>query len=177
MNITDNDVKNIKEYFLTLNNQPLNSDDFTLSREVLYWFPPAYKLTDGIGINTLQDLPLSWFIKMKTLLQYGEWYVCERVYNHEVKTLTERQDLSSLKNIKLRGSNWHLDHIVPICKGGKYKIPPAMIANIANLKIMSTAENKNKSGNNISKNEKNKLDERLKSIKKPISTEKILGKK
>lgn len=66
-------------------------------------------------------------------------------YRDFVKELTEQQDLSSLKNIEIRSFENQLDHIVPIYQGYKHNVPPEIIANVKNLRIIPKKENSLKS--------------------------------
>jgi len=62
-------------------------------------------------------------------------------YKKRVKELTEQQDLSSIKNIEIRSFENQLDHIVPIYQGYKHNVPPEIIADVKNLRIIPKKEN------------------------------------
>jgi hypothetical protein len=61
-------------------------------------------------------------------------------YYKEVWRITER-NASKIKNIGLRGSDYHLDHIIPISYGFKHTIKPTVIGGVKNLRIITRMEN------------------------------------
>lgn len=65
----------------------------------------------------------------------------KKAYYSEVWQLTEANDLAALPGYAERGQHMHLDHIVPISYGYKNSIPPAVIADIKNLRFISKKQN------------------------------------
>lgn len=50
-----------------------------------------------------------------------------------------------LPGIEKRGwHSWHIDHVVPIAYGFRNSIPPEVIADISNLRMMPAEENRKK---------------------------------
>jgi hypothetical protein len=72
----------------------------------------------------------------------------KRLYYLKVWFITESQPLSKLKDFDRRcffgKSCYHLDHIYPISKGFKNKIPAEVIGNIKNLRFIPAKENMEK---------------------------------
>lgn len=62
-------------------------------------------------------------------------------YYGVVWSYTRQQQLSKIKNIELRSSEWHLDHIYSIREGFLNNIPAYIIGNVHNLRIISATEN------------------------------------
>lgn len=72
----------------------------------------------------------------------SEW----KLYSRIVRMLTNKEPIHLLENIEKRGSvihdnAYHLDHIVSITDGFKYKIFPDLIASISNLKMIPAIDN------------------------------------
>lgn len=61
-------------------------------------------------------------------------------YYEEVWQITER-NAPKVKNIHLRGQDYHIDHIVPISYGFKKGIKPSVIGGLKNLRIITRQEN------------------------------------
>lgn len=61
-------------------------------------------------------------------------------YYAEVWEATEK-NAPRVRNIELRGQEYHLDHIVPISYGFKKGINPAIIGGLKNLRIITRKEN------------------------------------
>jgi len=68
-----------------------------------------------------------------------------RFYSNQIRRLTEENiNKYSLKDIELRGKDWHLDHKYSIYDGFKNNVPVYIIAHIQNLEIISQEENSKK---------------------------------
>jgi len=64
-----------------------------------------------------------------------------KVYNQNVRRLTEKQDLNRLVDITLRGKDFHLDHKYSIVQGFLDNVPVHIIASLVNLQIIPSEEN------------------------------------
>ncbi len=79
-------------------------------------------------------------------------------YNQKVRTLTEKQDLSSIENIHERGKEWHLDHKYSILRGFLDEVPVEIMSSVHNLQCVPKEYNLNKGVNcDISLEELEKL--------------------
>jgi hypothetical protein len=71
--------------------------------------------------------------------------LAKKVYYAKAWFLTEKNDLTVLKNHEKRGfRKWNLDHIFPISAGFKRGIPPEIVANIKNLRFIPHKQNMKK---------------------------------
>lgn len=64
-------------------------------------------------------------------------------YYYNVWDITE-QNAHLLDNIELRGTDYHLDHIIPISFGYNHYLDPSLISDISNLRIIDAKFNMNK---------------------------------
>ena len=88
----------------------------------------------------------------KRKYEEGSWIPLENKTDMEyyymiVKTLTEKQFHKHFYEIpfsRLRGKDFHLDHIFSIFEGFKNNIPPFYIAHFSNLRIIKGSENMSK---------------------------------
>lgn len=62
------------------------------------------------------------------------------IYYIEVWKYTEMVELF-VPNNHLRGSNYHLDHIIPLSYGFTYNIPSVIIGSLFNLQVITRGEN------------------------------------
>lgn len=68
------------------------------------------------------------------------------LYKRKVRSLTNRADLSTLEFIELRGrESYHLDHIYPTKQGFLNNVPPELISDIRNLRMLPSKNNLTKS--------------------------------
>jgi hypothetical protein len=66
-------------------------------------------------------------------------------YKAEVWSVTRKQPLHTLPNIEKRGRNeWDLDHIYSMWDGYHNDVPPEMIGDIRNLRVITASENRTK---------------------------------
>lgn len=65
-------------------------------------------------------------------------------YDFIARSLTEEQPLHLLDNIKKRGPDWHLDHIISVREGWLQSIPVATIAHLSNLRVVPKQKNRAK---------------------------------
>jgi len=88
-------------------------------------------------------------IETKTGLSYDE-YIGQlpdfKKYEREVLSITKKQPLYLLKNYDKRGiagqtGAYHLDHMFTVIRGFKNNIPPYIIGNIVNLKMLTWEDN------------------------------------
>mgnify|MGYP003609797344 CR=1 FL=1 len=86
----------------------------------------------------------------ETFEETGRWIKSNEIeefekYLREVRSMTEKQQLSILPNYELRGhvsvDGYHLDHKFSIYDGFKHSVPPEKIANIKNLQFIHWKEN------------------------------------
>ena len=69
-----------------------------------------------------------------------------KIYRLKVEKITNEQNLCSLKDIEKRSfEGYHIDHKISLHYGFKKNIPPFLIGDICNLRVISAKENKNKS--------------------------------
>lgn len=62
------------------------------------------------------------------------------IYYYSVWKISENNCIN-ISNIKLRGKDFHLDHIIPISIGYKYNINPSIIGHQSNLRIITRYDN------------------------------------
>jgi hypothetical protein len=67
-----------------------------------------------------------------------------RAYAHQVRKLTERQNLAQVPGIELRGPDYHLDHAVSVAAAWEAGWSPEQCADVANLQVLPRAENMRK---------------------------------
>lgn len=66
----------------------------------------------------------------------------KELYYRLVNSITKRQPVHLLENSNKRGNkSYHLDHIYPVSKGFKNKIPPEVIGDISNLRFIPWIDN------------------------------------
>lgn len=65
-------------------------------------------------------------------------------YARQVRSLTERQNLSQVPGIELRGPDYHLDHAVSVAAAWEAGWTPEQCADVANLQVLPRAENMRK---------------------------------
>jgi len=140
-----------------------------------YDMVPSLYLNNMHNVKSLKDFPLNWFIDVYKVSVEGNsevrWIRFGK-YQSIVRELTDGQDLSEIANIDKRGSDYHLDHIVPITLGFKYDIPHEWVAATENLQIIPAHDNYMKNAKLI-KGGKELLDKWLKKLDKPPSTEPV----
>jgi hypothetical protein len=115
---------------------------------------------DGLGKRKwfICECSLGWFTQPSTVLLGCRCNVCTykesgekrkspieemedfKLYQREVWKNTNR-NLKFIKDIDLRGKNYHLDHKFSISRGFKRGIIPSIIGSIINLEIISAREN------------------------------------
>lgn len=81
----------------------------------------------------------------------------KKLYYKKVWELTEK-NCKKIKDIHLRGENFHLDHIIPISFGFKYYINEEIIASEKNIRII-TKKNNFLKNSQITEEVENKLKE------------------
>ena len=107
----------------------------------------------GMFINknrTGKDNAFIKYILKKENITYEEYkkkYLSDKKeYYNNVIRITNMQPVYFLENYERRGiKKYHLDHIYPISKGFKNKIPPELIGNINNLQFIWWEDNLKKS--------------------------------
>jgi hypothetical protein len=107
--------------------------------------------------------------RYKDKITSGEWTSVENKkgyigYRDRVRKLTEenfQKNFINIKNAKLRGKNWDLDHKISIYYGFKNSLPEDHISHIRNLEMLPS-KNNYKKGSNCSLS----YDELLELIKK-----------
>ena len=82
-----------------------------------------------------------------SMVNKGFWTPIEskndlEIYRRAVWNTTNKQELTTLKNIEKRGKLFHLDHMFSIVEGFRQNIPSYIIGDINNLKILSASENR-----------------------------------
>lgn len=66
----------------------------------------------------------------------------KELYYRLVDSITKQQPIHLLEHSEKRGKkSYHLDHIYPVSKGFKNKIPPEVIGDISNLRFISWLDN------------------------------------
>jgi hypothetical protein len=69
-----------------------------------------------------------------------------------VDSITKQQQIHLLEYSDKRGKkSYHLDHIYPVSKGFKNKIPPEIIGDLSNLRFIPWLDNLKKADKLISK--------------------------
>jgi hypothetical protein len=92
---------------------------------------------------------------IRTLLPHNpvpqpEWAQRPREeYRAAVDAITNKQPLSKMPGIELRGDGWELDHFVSVSEGHKQNIPPEKIGHISNLRMVPRTQNRMKHGRNM----------------------------
>ena len=86
-----------------------------------------------------------------TYKEFMEKLPAFKKYFNKVRTITNKQPLESLENFDKRGicgenGAYNLDHCYSIIEGFKNNIPPEIIGNIKNLKMIPWKENLKKQG-------------------------------
>lgn len=92
---------------------------------------------------------------LRAILPYNplpapEWRSWSREeYRAAVDAVTNKQPLSKMPGIELRGQGWELDHFVSVSEGHKKNIPPDKIGHISNLRMVPRTQNRMKHGRNM----------------------------
>mgnify|MGYP003608112122 CR=1 FL=1 len=92
--------------------------------------------------NTLKQDNNYIFIKRKVKFSYKK-DLEKFIYYYNVWKYSENNS-PQVEDISKRGSDFHLDHIIPINIGYKYNISPEIIGDLKNLRIISHKSNFNK---------------------------------
>lgn len=133
-------------------------DKSRFSEKVSVGVKKSYK---NNALRILRGKTLGVIGKKKLLQRYnqkiasGEWTAPENKpnyirYRDEVRKLTEetfQNHVPTLKNAKLRGKGWDLDHKISIHYGFKHNLPTQHIAHINNLEMLPSNENSKKGAN------------------------------
>lgn len=113
-------------------------------------FPGIFSNIDRTGENNayvkhiMRTENITYDVYLKSYDEY-------ELYKKQVRNITNLQPIHLLENYEKRGKGYenedayHLDHIYPISKGFKNRIPPEVIGDISNLKFIHWLENLKKS--------------------------------
>jgi hypothetical protein len=106
------------------------------------WFE---KLRDAAKLKPAKTTEhLHKIVEAKVGMPYDTWLVVRgeyAAYDARVRTITERQELSSLSNWEKRGKGYHLDHRFSIIEGFRNGVDPEIIGDITNLEFVPVKVN------------------------------------
>lgn len=103
-------------------------------------FGASHERRSSIFMNNvmLRRYGMTWDQYKESLPEYVK-------YRREVWRITEAQDTSLIENYDKRGKSFHLDHKFSIAEGFRQNIPPEVIGNVVNLRVIEARENISKS--------------------------------
>jgi len=82
-------------------------------------------------------------VESKVKMSFDDWQIVRSEYEKyasKVRTITNRQPLSTLENYG-KGSSYHLDHKFSVAEGFRRGVEPKLIGSIVNLRYVTAQEN------------------------------------
>mgnify|MGYP003515132605 CR=1 FL=1 len=120
----------------------------TLSSSLTNWWSTSDRQVTRVRFDKMRE----------TNVRNGRWLLPEEkepfiAYRDKVRLLSEesfRSNFYELENSSLRGKGYELDHVLSIYEGFKHNVPENVMANVRNLRMITSHDNKIK-GRNSSK--------------------------